>query len=109
MTWKSPRIGFNALWSMTYDLSRGPSGGSGFRQGERVECQESKAFIAPRGNFIAFPPVRADSADIRQKDARLAGDIGPHVPGVGLRIQRAVRDLFGMRNPRVLRFHGWFD
>ena len=46
--------------------------------------------------------VDADAADIGHEDARLAGDVGAHVPGIGLRIERALRHLVDVGHPFLL-------
>src|SRR2546426_11629246 len=54
-----------------------------------------------------WPPHRCrfagktDPADIGHEDPRLAGDVGAHVPGIGLRIERGVGDLVDMGDPFV--------
>src|SRR5947209_180158 len=63
-----------------------------------------KALIALGRDFVADLAIDADPADIGHEDLRLAGDVGAHVPGVGLRIERGVRDLVHVRHPFVLGF-----
>src|SRR5258708_1710395 len=46
--------------------------------------REQEALVAALGNLGAFPAVSAEAfrTEIRQEAARLAGDIGAHVPGI---------------------------
>src|SRR5207244_5219231 len=68
-----------------------------------------EATVAARGDVVAGLPVDPDAADIGHQDARLAGDVGAHVPRVGARIERLIADLVDMRDPALLRLRRGFD
>src|SRR5258705_10160069 len=74
-------------------------------------AREHEALVALLGDLGALPAIPADAfrAEVRQEAARLAGDIGAHVPGIGARQQRPVHDFGDMRAPRVLRLRGRLD
>src|SRR5882724_5504185 len=76
----------------------------------RLGARHRKSLVALCGHVIADLPVGPDAADIGHEDARLAGDVGAHVPGIGLRIERRGGDLVDMGDPSVLglprSFHG---
>jgi selenocysteine lyase/cysteine desulfurase len=63
-----------------------------------------KPLIALRRNLVADLTVWPDAADIRHENPRLAGDVGAHVPGIGLRVERGVGDLVDVGDPAVLGF-----
>ena len=64
--------------------------------------RQDEPLVAIGGDFIALLLVGGDAADIGHEDARLAGNIGAHVPGVRQRIERAVGDLVGVLDPGIL-------
>ena len=64
---------------------------------------QREALVVPGRDVVAFLPVGADSADVGHEDARLAGDVGPGVPGFGQGIERGVRHLVDVGHPCVLR------
>src|SRR5712672_3686935 len=61
-----------------------------------------KALIALRRDAVAYLAIGPDAADIGHENPWLAGNVGAHVPGIGLRIERGVRDLVDVRDPIVL-------
>src|SRR5262249_58491064 len=65
---------------------------------------EHEALVALLGGLSALLAIATDAfgAEIGQEAARLALDIGAHVPGVGGRHQCRVHDLCDMGAPRVL-------
>src|ERR1700712_2157015 len=65
-------------------------------------ARHPETLIALGGDVVADLAIDADAADIRHEDARLARDVGAHVPGIGLRIERAMRDFVDMGHPFVL-------
>src|SRR6476660_8205018 len=75
-----------------------------------LRSRHRKSLIALGRNLVADLPVGPDAADIGHEYPRLAGDVGAHVPGIGLRIERGVGDLVDVGHPLVLgvlaRFHG---
>src|SRR3984893_8151054 len=64
-----------------------------------------EALVAPLADLGTLPAISADAfgAEIGQEPARLAGDVGSHVPGIGAGHQRRVRDLGDVGTPAVLR------
>src|SRR6266567_3415076 len=55
------------------------------------ECSvHRKTLVAVRRDLVAFQPIGADAAAVRQNAARLAFDVRAQVPGMGLRDQRRV-------------------
>src|SRR6476619_6510967 len=66
-----------------------PSEEPGLRRCRRhlplLRPRHHKSFISLGRDLVADPTVDADAADIGHEDARLAGDVGAHVPGIGLR------------------------
>src|SRR5687767_6496478 len=44
--------------------------------------RKREALVAVGGDLVARLAVFADAADVGHEDARLAGDVGAHVPGV---------------------------
>src|SRR6267378_8679725 len=68
-------------------------------------AREHEALVALLGDLGALPAVPADAfrPEVGQEAARLAGDVGSHVPGIGVRHQGRVHDLGDMGAPRVLR------
>jgi len=74
-------------------------------------ARECEALVALLGDLRALPAVPADAfrAEVGQEAARLAGDVGSHVPGIGARHQGRVHDLGDMGTPRVLRLRGRLD
>src|SRR5262250_3425572 len=67
-----------------------------------LRARHDKTLVALGGDLVANLPVRPDAADIGHEDARLAGNVGAHVPGIGLRIERGPGDLVDMGDPLVL-------
>ena len=61
-------------------------------------AREHEALVALLGDLIALPAVPADAfrAEVGQEAARLPGDVGSHVPGIGARHQARVHDLGDM-------------
>ena len=45
---------------------------------------EVEALVVVGGDLVALLPVGSEPAKVGQKHLRLAGDVGPHVPGGGL-------------------------
>src|SRR6202163_710160 len=74
-------------------------------------AREREALVALFGDLGALPAIPADAfrAEIGQEAARLAGDIGSHVPGIGVGHQGRVHNLGDMGAPRVLRLRGRLD
>src|SRR6188472_4374338 len=65
----------------------------------RLRRRHDKTFIALRRDVVADLAIDADAADIGHEDLRFAGNVGAHVPGIGLRIERGMGDLVDMRHP----------
>src|SRR5450631_96132 len=67
--------------------------------------RQFKSLVALGRDLVALLPVTADAfrSQIRQKGARLAGDVGAHVPGIGARHQRRADDFIDMGDPLILR------
>src|SRR3954447_4690726 len=63
---------------------------------------QSEAFISSGRDCIAFLPIGADAADVGHEHARLAGDVGTHVPGCREWVQRRVSDLIDVLDPVLL-------
>jgi hypothetical protein len=61
------------------------------------------------GDFVALSLIRGDAADIRHKDARLAWDIRPEVPGIGEQVECRIGDLVDVLDPFVLGLLGGFN
>src|SRR3981081_1647705 len=74
-------------------------------------AREREALVALFGDLGALSAVSAAAfrAEIGQETARLAGDIGSHVPGIGAGHQGRVHDLGDMGAPRLLRLRGRLD
>src|SRR6516225_3156414 len=72
---------------------------------------EREALVALFGDLGALPAIAADAfrAEIRQEAARLAFDVGAHVPGIGAGHQTRVHDLCDVGAPRVLGLRSRFD
>lgn len=72
--------------------------------------RHDKPLIAFRGDVVADFSVGPDAADIGHEDARLAGDVSAHVPGIGLRMEaRAVAASLTCAthlSSASMRFHG---
>src|ERR1700754_3128713 len=71
--------------------------------------RDRKPPIALGRDVVADLTIDADAADIGHENARLARNVRAHVPGIGLRIERLVRDLVDVLDPAVLRFPTRFD
>src|SRR5689334_8376267 len=82
------------------------SGGNGF---VLTAAGQDEPFIALLCDFSATLAVWSDTAGIGQEDARLAGDVGTHVPGICLREQSLVGEFVDMGDPGFLRFLGRLD
>src|ERR1700691_38512 len=61
-----------------------------------------ETFVAAGGDLVAFLPIGADDADIRQQPPGFALDVGPHVLGVGLDHEGRGGSLLVMLDPAVL-------
>src|SRR5262249_32939487 len=100
----------------TLDATRG-QGLSGLFGRDRVHCSalamapECKALVALFSHLGTFPAIAADAfrAKIRQEAARLAVDVGAHVPGIGAGHQSCVHDLCDVSAPGVLGLRSCFD
>ena len=57
---------------------------------------QGEALIIGRRNFREFFAIDADATWIRHEDMRLTGDVGSHLPGVGLWKEGHVRQLVDM-------------
>ena len=88
-------------------MAHGPDFKSGMYDPQSLARDEP--FVAFRRHVVAFLPVGSDAADVGHEDARLAGDVRAHVPGVGLRVERHVADLVDVLDPGVFRLHGRLD
>src|SRR5262249_43243019 len=81
-------------------------------RGPTLTCAgERKPLVAVLGDFGALPAISADAfrAEIRQEAARLALDVGAHVPGIGAGHQSCVYDLCDMGAPYLLRLRCRLD
>src|SRR4051812_27896961 len=74
-----------------------------------ARSRHRKSLIALRRDIVADLAIDPNAADIGHEDLRLARDVGAHVPGIGLRIERGVCDLVDMRHPPVLSVLLRFD
>ena len=72
-------------------------------------CREREPGIAVGGELVAVLPVGPDAADVGHEHPRLAGHVGAHVPGVGLRVERVVADLADVVGPGPLGLLGGLD
>src|SRR5262245_4101963 len=70
---------------------------------------EDEALVALGGDCVAHFPIDADAADVGHEHARLAGDVRPHVPGVGLRVESGVAHVVDVLHPLALCPHGRLD
>src|SRR4051812_43318217 len=96
--WKPKSIGKATLttpWNLQATSRRG-------RHLRPLRRRHGKAFISLRRDVVADLAVDSDAADIGHEDLRLARDVGAHVPGVRLRIERRGGNLVDMRDPVVL-------
>src|SRR5690349_12468886 len=71
--------------------------------------RDSKALVPVGSHLVTLLTVGAHAANIRHEDARLARDIGSHVPRVRARVQRHIGDLVDVLDPRVLGFAAGLD
>src|ERR1700726_4375360 len=69
----------------------------------------SEPLVPARGHRGAPVAVAADAPDVRQEDPWLAGDVGAHVPGRGLRVQGLAGDLLHVVGPVGRRLLGRLD
>src|SRR5437867_12241556 len=93
----------------TEDSVRAPPGAASSARSDVRGVAHGESRVAAGGDFVARLPVGADPANVGHEDARLAGDVRAHVPGVGPRIERGVAHLVDVRDPGFLGLDGGLD
>src|SRR6266851_104583 len=58
-----------------------------------------QADVPVRGDFVADAAVGVEAVDIRQKPARLAGNVGSKIPGLSFDVEGTLRTLCHLPGP----------